>query len=111
MARLNHLPTPCFWNFIGLSCVIVSIGTSWTLIRGNAVEMELAQYKLRTGTALSKVQKANELAQENIEILPIASPQRQEAEQDLLKSNELLEQAQSQIDESEKQIIKTPVEP
>ena len=108
MIKRTGTPTVMFWNFIGLSTVIVSIGTSWTLIRGNAVEMEFAQYKLKTGAALSKVQKANDLAKENIEILPVASPQRKEAEQDLLESNELLEQAQSQIEQSEKHISIEP---
>ena len=106
MARLNA-PTPWFWNCVGISGVVVSIGTSWTLIRGNAVEMELAQYKLRTGAALSKVQKANQIIEDSVEELPVTSPKFEEAKKDLLKSNELLEEAQIQIDSSEQLLIKS----
>lgn len=105
MARLNA-PTPTFWNCVGISGVVVSLGTSWTLIRGNAVEMELAQYKLRTGAALSKVQRANRIIEDSVEDLPTASPKFQEAKEDLLKSNELLEEAQDQIDSSEQLLDK-----
>ncbi len=105
MARLNYYPTPCFWNCLGIAIAILSIGTSWNISRTKVFEMELAEYKLKTGSALSKVQKANDLTAENIETLPPTSPQRIEAEQDLQTSNKLLKEAEAQIQQETRELI------
>ncbi|MCC0179864.1 hypothetical protein I4641_23280 [Waterburya agarophytonicola K14] len=110
MVRLNSSPTPCFWNCIGIAIAIFSVGACWSMIRANGVEIEAAHYKLKTTNALTKVQKVSDELKEDVELLPIASPKRQALQQELLESDEILGQAQQQIDSTTKQLIDTESE-
>jgi|GEM_PF-2869552 len=104
MVRLNT-PTSGFWNCTGLAIAILSTGVSWSLIRGNAVEMELAQYKLKTGSALYKVQKASDALEQSANSLHFADPQRKEIISEIEQSQEFLESAEAEIEQETEQLL------
>lgn len=52
MARLNSAPTPMFWNCVGFAIAVLSIGASWSISRAKILELEMAEYKLKTGSAV-----------------------------------------------------------
>ena len=110
MARIGNSPTPCFWNCIGIAIAILSIGGSINISRTKTLEIEMAQYKLKTGSAISKVQKVSDALEKSADNSAIAPQQKKEIEQQLSESNEILEQAVEQIDRETKQLIDKEVE-
>ncbi len=59
MVNRHYAPTSFFWNCVGCSVVMSSIGIAVTVARTETLQLDLARYKLRTGTALVKVQEAS----------------------------------------------------
>ncbi|MCC0179882.1 hypothetical protein I4641_23375 [Waterburya agarophytonicola K14] len=110
MVRLNSSPTPCFWNCIGIAIAILSVGGAINISRTKTLEIELAQYKLKTSNAISKVQKVSNTLEKVSNTSPIATPKRREIEQQLSESNEILERAFEEIDQDTKQLIDTELE-
>lgn len=85
MVNRNAAPTPCFWNFAGLALFIFALGLSISMARTEALELEIARYKLKTGVALTKVQKATES-------VPIATQAKQEIDR-------VIDEAEQEVDE------------
>ncbi len=80
MVRSNssNSPTGIFWNFAGAALLVFSIGTSLSIVRANQLEIEAAQYKLKTTNALIKAQKASNQVAVSVEKQPI--PKLKQAE-------------------------------
>lgn len=57
---MRNAPTPCFWNFAGFALFIFSCGLAVSMARTEALELELARYKLKTAYSLTKVQQATD---------------------------------------------------
>ena len=110
MARLNGLPTPMFWNCVGLAIAIISIGTSWNISRTKTFELELAEYRLKTGSALNKVQKASDALEQSAKKLPLATQERVEIQQQLQQSNEIIERAEADIEKETDLLIESTIE-
>lgn len=98
MARITGTPTPCFWNFVGASIFIGSIALGWTIIRGNAVEVEAANYKLRTNAAIVELKEVSSTLERSAASLPIATQKRKAIEQELSNVDAVLEDAEISID-------------
>ncbi len=109
MVRQNSAPTLMFWNFLGLSLVVISVGASWTMIRGNAFELELAQYKLKTGATIANVQKVSDTLAKSADRLPIAPKQKTKIKQQISESKSQLEQAQADIYSDVKQLTESTI--
>ena len=109
MARLANSPTPCFWNCIGIAIAILSIGGSINISRTKTLEIEMAQYKLKTGRAISKVQKVSDTLEEVTNAGVIATPKRQEIEKALSQSNQILESAQDEIERETDNLVETNI--
>ena len=85
MVNRNVSPTAYFWNCLGSALFVGSIGVAISVARTEALELEVARYKLKTGAALSKVQKATETA-------PIAEKTKQEIDRVIDEAEQEVEQ-------------------
>jgi hypothetical protein len=97
-------PTTLFWNCVGLAIVVMAFGMSWSITQTSAFELELAQYKLRTGTALTKVQKVSDTLETTANQLPITAQKKEQIIEQLDQSNEVIEQATSEVENLKKLI-------
>lgn len=102
--NLGSQPTTLFWNCVGLAIVVMAVGMSWSITRTSAFELELAQYKLRTGTALTKVQKVSDTLETTANQLPITAQKKEQIIEQLDQTNEVLEQATSEVEDIEQLI-------
>ena len=100
MVRANNSPTGTFWNCVGMALVIMSLGISWNLSKTKQFEIELASYKLKTGSAIADVQQVSDTLERSVENLPIANPKRQEFKRQLDQSNAMLEAAADDVFEA-----------
>ena len=80
-----------------MALVIMSLGMSWNLSKTKEFEIELANYKLKTGSAIADVQQVSDTLERNINLLPITNPKRQEIKQQLDQSDAKLEAAADDI--------------
>jgi hypothetical protein len=99
MVRINNSPTACFWNCVGMAIAIMSIGLSVSLARSKTFEMQLAQYKLKTGSAILEVQKVSDTLEKNVDLLPITQGKRREIKQQLNQTSAVLDQASTEIEQ------------
>ena len=86
MVNRNVSPTAYFWNCLGSALFVGSIGVAISVARTEALELELARYKLKTGAALSKVQKATET-------VPLAEQTKQQIDRAIDEAEEEVETA------------------
>lgn len=105
--RNINQPTAIFWNCVGISLVVLSVGMSWAITRTKVFELELAQYKLRTGNALTKVQKVSDTLATSAKTLPIAPKKKQEIQKQLDSASAVIEQASSEVN-SEVELLVEP---
>ena len=94
-----------FWNFAGLALLVISFGTSWSIIRANQFEVETAQYKLKTTNALVKVQKASDKLANTAEKLPISKTKRIEIKKLTTESNAVFDAAQFEVNQDVERLI------
>jgi hypothetical protein len=99
MVRVNNSPTACFWNCVGCAIAVLSFGLSYSLSQAKTFEMELAQYKLKTGSAILEVQKVSDTLERSVDRLPMQSTKRQEIKQQLDRSSAALDQASTEIEQ------------
>lgn len=100
-------PTSMFWNCVGISLMVLSFGMSWAITRTKVFELELAQYKLRTGNAISKIQEVSDTLEKSAETLPIAPKQKQALQEQLAQGNAVIEKAQGEVN-SEVELLIEP---
>jgi hypothetical protein len=103
--RNINQPTAIFWNCVGISLVVLSVGMSWAITRTKVFELELAQYKLRTGNALTKVQKVSDTLEQSAKTLPIGSKKKQEIQKQLAESSAVIDEASSEVYDEVKELI------
>lgn len=105
---VNHrssAPTSMFWNFVGFAIATLSVGMSWSIIQTKVFELEVAQYKLKTGSAINKVQKVSNTLDAAAQTLPIAPKQKKRIRQLTSESRAVIEKAEAQIEQEVKQLI------
>lgn len=100
MVRVNNSPTATFWNCVGMALVIMSLGMSWNLSKTKQFEIELASYKLKTGSAIADVQQVSDTLERSVDLLPLNNPKRQEFKRQLDRSDAKLEAATDDIFEA-----------
>ncbi len=100
MVRVNNSPTGTFWNCVGMALVIMSLGMSWNLSKTKQFEIELASYKLKTGSAIADVQKVSDTLERSVDLLPLNNPKRQEFKRQLDRQKQELEAAADDIFEA-----------
>ena len=100
MVNRNAPPTNYFWNCLGSALFVASIGLSISVARTETLELELARYKLKTGSALNKVQQVSEELEQASESLPIGIHEKQEIKQKIRDADRVLVEAENQIEQS-----------
>ena len=92
-------PTGFFWNCLGCSLVLASLGIAISVARTEALELEVARYKLKTGSALNKVQKASEELEESAKSLPIDNGTKQDIQKKIEQADRALDEAENEIEQ------------
>lgn len=92
-------PTGFFWNCLGCALVVGSLGVAISVAKTETLQLELARYKLKTGTALNKVQKASQQLSESTESLPIDRATKNELKQNIKNADRALIEAENQIEQ------------
>jgi hypothetical protein len=85
-----------------------SIGIAVTVARTETLQLDLARYKLRTGTALVKVQEASKELESSTQALPIDRGSKQQIKQKIRDADRALVEAENEL-EKELEILQ-PVE-
>lgn len=107
VTRNPGAPTSMFWNFVGFAIATLSVGMSWSIIQTKVFELEVAQYKLKTGSAIHKVQKVSNTLEQAATTLPLPSKQKKRIKQLTNESTAVIENAQTVIEQEVKQLIET----
>ena len=94
----RNSPTSFFWNCLGAALFVSSIGVAISVARTETLSLELARYKLQTGSAIERVQKVSESLEETTKTLPIPQRQKQEIQQQLDKSKEVIDRAEATLE-------------
>ena len=105
MVRRSMTPTNWFWNQLGFAIATLSVGVSISVSQSRTFELELAEYKIKTNSALARVKEVSDTLEKSAELLPIAEPKRQEIEKDLAESSAVLEEVEEEIDQEYKDLI------
>lgn len=103
MVNRNSTPTATFWNFVGFAIATLSVGMSWSIIQNKIFELEIAQYKLKTVSAIANVQKASNTLEQAANTLP--PKQKKKIKQLTSESTSVLEKAETTIEQEVKQLI------
>lgn len=103
----HSTPTGYFWNCLGSALFVAAIGVSISVARTEALSLELARYKLKTGLAIDRVQKVSNTLEETTKTLPIAPHQKQAIQEQLDNSNAQIEQAEQEIERVGAQLTET----
>ena len=106
MYRRTLPPTALFWHQFGFAIVVLSIGVSWNVSKTKVLELEVAEYKVKTNSALSKVKKVSHTLEKCAEYLPMTNEERIKIEQDLKQSNKVIEEVGSIVDAEVKSLTK-----
>lgn len=92
-------PTSFFWNCLGCCLVLASLGVSISVARTEALELEVARYKLKTGSALNKVQKASDKLEETALTLPIDNGTKQAIQKKIEQADRAIIEAENEIEQ------------
>ena len=94
------------WNFIGFGLMWFLIGSGWSVSRAKAYQIELAEYKLQVGSALSEVEKlSNDLEHTASESIAIAPREKYQIQKQAEKSAAVLELVKSSIEQETEKLI------
>ncbi|MEO0834787.1 MAG: hypothetical protein AAFY16_02110 [Cyanobacteria bacterium J06642_3] len=99
------IPTPTAWNFVGFGLMWFLIGQAWSISRAKAYELELAQFKLAVGTVLSEVKEVINTHEQSVNTDAIAPQERRKIQQLTQHSNAVIEQVESQVEQSTDKLI------
>jgi uncharacterized coiled-coil DUF342 family protein len=84
-----------------MALVIMSLGMSWNLSKTKQFEIELASYKLKTGSAIADVQKAVNATEKSVEQLPVVNKEVKQIKEQLNSTNAVLDTVVDEIYDQE----------
>ena len=87
--RYGNIPTAYFWNCLGTALFVISVGVAISVARTEALNLEVARYKLQTGVAIDKVRQASDTLATEAKKLP--PKQKQQVKAKIAESNKVLE--------------------
>ncbi|MDJ0904166.1 MAG: hypothetical protein QNJ55_35820 [Xenococcus sp. MO_188.B8] len=103
--RKSHSFPPSAWNFVAFGLMCWLMGCGWSVSRAKAYQIELAQYKLQVGSALSEVKKVSDTLEQTAVNSAIAPHEKYRIQQLTEKSTAVLEQVESDIEQSTEKLI------
>ena len=100
-----QFPPPAAWNFVGFGLMCWLMGCGWSVSRAKAYQIELAEYKLQVGSALSEVKKVSDTLERTAESSAIAPHEKYQIQKQVEKSAAVLEQVESSIEQETDKLI------
>lgn len=94
----KNAPTAYFWNCLGSALFVGSIGVAISVARTETLSLELARYKLKTGSALDTVQQVSDTLEATTKQLPIAAKEKRKIQRQLDESNAVIDRAEAEIE-------------
>lgn len=105
MVRRSFVPTATAWNFSSFGLMIFLCCSGVSVARTKQYQLEIAEYKLAVGSALSDVKQASDTLERSADTLPIAREQKRKIEKLTSKTDAVLQRVQNDIEiETEKLI-------
>ena len=101
----NDNVTNWAWNFIGFGLMWLLIGCAWSVSRAKAYQIELAEYKLQVGSALSEVKKVSDTLERTAESSALAPHEKHQIKQQAEKSAAVIKQVESSIEQEAEKLI------
>ena len=105
MVRKSNFFPPSAWNFVAFGLMCWLMGCGWSVSRAKAYQIELAQYKLQVGSALSEVKKVSDTLERTAKSSAIAPHEKYRIQQLTEKSTAVLEQVESDIEQETDKLI------
>jgi hypothetical protein len=106
MRNRNNFFPPSAWNFVSFGLMCWLIGCGWSVSRAKAYQIELAQYKLQVGSALSEVKKVSDTLERTAESSTAIAPhEKYQIQKQVEKSSAVLEQVESKIEQETEKLI------
>lgn len=105
----NRTFSPFAINCLGFGMMCFLIGCGYSMAQAKVYQMELAEFKLAVGSALSGVKQVSDTLERSAVSATIAPQEREKIRRLTEKSSAVLEQVESDIeDETEKLIYLEP---
>lgn len=98
------------WIFTSFGFMCFLIGSGWSISRAKVYELELAQYKLAVGSALSNVEQISTTLDDAAQKAALAPAQKEKIARLTDKSEAVIEQARTDIDQETSKLINLEVE-
>ena len=95
--RQKIIPTDLAWAFIGFGVMWFLIGSGWSVSQAKVYQLELAEYKLAVGSALSEVKKVSDTLEKSADSSAIAPQDKREIEKLTEKTDAVLERVADDI--------------
>ena len=103
--RPKIYPTDWAWAFIGFGLMWFLIGSGWSVSQAKHYQLELAEYKLAVGSALSQVQEVSNTLEKVSNNSAIAREQKKKIEELTLKTDVVLQQVQNKLENDTQKLI------
>jgi hypothetical protein len=110
MVRQKYEIPSLAWIFTSFGFMCFLIGSGWSISRAKVYELELAQYKLAVGTALSHVEKVSTTLDDAAQKAAIAPAQKEKIARLTDQSEAAIEQARTDIDKQTLKLINLEAE-
>ncbi len=111
MVKKSNFFPPSAWNFVAFGLMCWLMGCGWSVSRAKAYQIELAQYKLQVGSALSGVKKVSNTLERTAVSSAIAPHEKYRIQQLTEESSAVLEQVESIIEQETDKLILLEKEP
>lgn len=110
MVRQKYEIPNLAWIFTSFGFMCFLIGSGWSISRAKVYELELAQYKLAVGTALSKVEQVSTTLDDAAQKAAIATTEKEKIARLTDKSEAVILKARTDIDEETNKLINFEIE-
>ncbi|MEY2832269.1 MAG: hypothetical protein RLZZ574_1527 [Cyanobacteriota bacterium] len=105
MVRQKYEIPNLAWIFTSFGFMCFLIGSGWSISQAKIYELELAQYKLAVGSVLVDVATVTNTLDDAANTSAISPAQKQKIERLTNKSEAVIEQARTDIDEETNKLI------
>ena len=106
MKNRSIYPPALAWNFASFGLMIFLCGSGWSVAQATFYQIELAEYKLQVGSALSEVKKDVSDTLEQVSNSPTIAPkERRKIRAAAKKSDRIFDAAEEEIDRSTEKLI------
>jgi|SRR5210317_525980 len=106
MVIKRYYPPAMAWNFVSFGLMVFLCGSAWSVARAKAYQIEVAEYKLQVGTALSQVKRVSDTLEQVSNSTALAPEQAQKIRAATEKSDRILEAVEKDIENSTEQVFK-----